>query len=399
MSIKSILVNSQFKKFLELHGKIDEKVKHGAPSLLDEPELINLKKEVSIASYSGESLLQALFPILIIFSYIILVVVFYGFYFDSDVTGFQRSANIFIISSTSALTLYAYKGHLLALKTLNVLNTLGIVFAIFIFMLDYFVYYMHHEWHLLIIVVFNFFTNRVIINSHHFSHSMKENLWYKINNDLLQNKINKSIEKKEIESDVNNKKRSVLKIIWQYCMLNENIRKTFQEINVLNQRVKNNDKNLLNDNKLSKYNGLLLFSINKKVLIKTVLSMILLVKAYVMTAFILLSSLDNKNDLPILFFIIALVLIFSSFSVLLTHKGVVFGFKMLISTHYLFFVLFLLLLGLKFIVGIIEYRNISLYIIVIDFLLAFFMLNTRNYNYSLRELHYFLAWHRMIMKL
>ncbi len=40
MSIKSILANSQFKQLLELHRKIDEKVKYGDPSLLDESEFV-----------------------------------------------------------------------------------------------------------------------------------------------------------------------------------------------------------------------------------------------------------------------------------------------------------------------------------------------------------------------
>ncbi|MBD2811201.1 hypothetical protein ID853_09990 [Xenorhabdus sp. Vera] len=154
MNIIEILTNNQFKHILNLYKNIEKRIKSDDCSLTQSDDFIRLKEKTSINRSSEESILLALFPILTFVSYIILVIVLYDFYFSSDQAGFIRSANMFIISVVSLLALYAYRGNISALKTLNAMNTLSIVFALSILLLDYFVYYMHHEWYLLIIVFF-----------------------------------------------------------------------------------------------------------------------------------------------------------------------------------------------------------------------------------------------------
>ncbi|MDC9597568.1 hypothetical protein [Xenorhabdus anantnagensis] len=398
MNIRYVLTNNQFKNILIQYENINSRIKKNDYSLLDEPDIVRLKDQVVVNRSSEENLLLILFPILISISYIMLVIVFYGFYFSSDIAGFQRSAGIFIISITSLFTLYAYRGSFFALKTLNVLNTLSIIFAITILLIDYFVYYMHQEWYLLTVVFFNFFSNRIIINSKVFSQAMTEILWFRTTNHILRKKIDGIAREDTVEGHEKIIKINFFKKFWQFCVLNKNLNNVLKISYDLNQRVDKNDVSLLTEKRLNKYRNLLNFGVQKKALLITLLSTVLLVTDYVMTTFILLSHLDNKNDLPILFFVIALVLMFSSFSILLTHRGVNFGFKILIIAHYLFIVLFIILVGLKFVAGILDYSNVSLCFIAVSFLLTFFMLNTRYYCNYLKELHCFLAWHKMIRK-
>ncbi|OTA15603.1 hypothetical protein Xvie_02685 [Xenorhabdus vietnamensis] len=398
MNIRYILTNNQFRNIFIQYENINSRIKKNDSSLLGEPDIVRLKDQVVINRSSEASLLLMLFPILISISYIMLVIVFYGFYFSSDIAGFQRSAGIFIISIICLLTLYAYRGSLFALKTLNVLNTVSIIFAIAILLFDYFVYYMHHEWYLLTIVFFNFLSNRIIINSKVFSQTMTEILWFRTTNHILRKKIDGIAGRYDVENHEKKIKIKFFKKIWQYCVLNRNLNNVLKISYNLNQRVENNDISLLTEDRLNKYRNLLNFGVQKKALLITLLSTVLLVTDYVMTTFILLSHLDNKNDLPILFFVVALALMFSSFSILLTHRGVNFGFKILIIAHYLFIVLFIILVVLKFVVGILDYSNISLCFIAVSFLLTFFMLNTQYYCNYLKELHCFLAWHKMIRK-
>ncbi|AYA41782.1 hypothetical protein XNC3_2530008 [Xenorhabdus nematophila F1] len=72
------------------------------------------------------------------------------------------------------------------------------------------------------------------------------------------------------------------------------------------------------------------------------------------------------------------------------------GFNLLSLARYLFIIIFILLVGLKFVAGMLEYSNLSLAMIALEFLLVFFMLNTEYYCRHLRELHCFLAWHKVI---
>ncbi|QTL40025.1 hypothetical protein HGO23_00865 [Xenorhabdus budapestensis] len=398
MNLKNILTNRQLRSIIHLYKNTDDRIENSDSSLLDELNTVRLKDKITINRSSEESVLMALFPILISVSYVILFFVFYNFYFSSDVARFQRSASIFIISIISLSTLYAYRGNLFALKTLNGLNTLSIILAITLILLDYFVYYMHHEWYLLTIVFFNFLSNRIIINSEAFSQAMRKILWFKIKNSILKKNIVRIAEENIIELHNRSKKVNIFNIFWQYCVLNTNLNNTLRESYALNQRVEKNDASLLAEKRLNKYRYLLDFDIPKKALLITLFSTILLIKSYVMTTFILLSHLDNKNDLPILFFIVALALVFAFLSISLTHRGITLGFRMLTVARYLFVVLFISLISLKFIAGVLDYSNVFLCIISVDFLLTFFMLNTQYYSHYLKELHCFQAWHKMIRK-
>ncbi|WP_237385791.1 hypothetical protein [Xenorhabdus sp. Sc-CR9] len=396
MNIIEILTNNQFKHIFNLYKNIEKRIKSDDCSLTQADDFIRLKEKASINRSSEESILLALFPILTFVSYIILVIVLYDFYFSSDQAGFIRSANMFIISVVSLLALYAYRGNISALKTLNAMNTLSIVFALSILLLDYFVYYMHHEWYLLIIVFFNFFSNRVIINSAAFSQAMTEILWFKTTNHLLRKSVDKITEDDTDESHINSPNANVFKRFWRYCILNINLNKTLKESSELNQRVESNDPALLSERRLNKYQHLLEFSVPKKAVLMTSLVTILLLKVYVMATFMLFSYFDNREDLPILFSAVAVAIVFAPLPILLTYRGVTSGFKMLALARYLFIVIFALLVGLKFVAGVLNYSNISLGIIAFDFLLIFFILNTEYYSRYLRELHSFLAWHKII---
>ncbi|REF26695.1 hypothetical protein BDD26_1368 [Xenorhabdus cabanillasii] len=398
MNIKNILTNRQFRSIIHLYKNTDDRIANSDSSLSGELNTVRIKDKITINRSSEESVLMALFPILISISYVILLFVFYNFYSSSDVARFQRSASIFIISIILLSTLCAYRGNLFALKTLNGLNTLSIILAMILILFDYFVHYMHHEWYLLNIVFFNFFSNRIIINSEAFSQAMKEVLWFKIKNHILRRKIAGIAEEGTIELHDRSKKLNFFMIFWQYCVLNTNLNNTLKASFALNQRVEKNDTSLLAEKRLNKYRDLLDFGIPKKALLITLFSTILLIKSYVMTTFILLSHLDNKNDLPILFFIVALALVFAFLSISLTHRGITFGFRMLTVARYLFLALFISLVSLKFVADILDYSNVSLCIIAVDFLLAFFMLNTQYYSQYLKELHCFQAWHKMIRK-
>ncbi|MDX7993177.1 hypothetical protein [Xenorhabdus littoralis] len=394
MDINEILTNKKLRNFFDLYENIEKRIKSDDSSLTQTDDFIRLKDKITISRSSEESILLALFPILIFVSYIILVIVFYGFYFSTDVAGFIRSANMFIISVVSLLALYAYRGNVSALKTLNALNTLSIIFALSILLLDYFVYYMHHEWYLLIIVFFNFFTNRIIINSTSFSQAMTEILWFRTMNQLLRKQIDN--ESDQCDEHTASQKKNIFTMLWQYCVLNTNLRNTLKASYDLNLRVKRNDATLLTEKRINKYQHLLEFGMPRKTLLTTTLATVLLIKVYVIGTFMLLSNFDNKNDLPILFFVVAVALVFSSLPILLTHRGITLGFRMLSLARYLFMIIFALLVGLKFVAGILKYSNISLAMIALEFLLVFFMLNTEYYCRHLRELHCFLAWHKII---
>ncbi|CAM3206404.1 hypothetical protein; putative membrane protein [Xenorhabdus nematophila ATCC 19061] len=394
MNIIEILTNNQFKRILNLYKNIEKRIKSDDCSLTQVNDFIRLKEKTYINRSSEESILLAFFPIMIFVSYIILVIVLYDFYFSSDQAGFIRSANMFIISVVSLLALYAYRGNISALKTLNALNTLSIVFALSILLLDYFVYYMHHEWYLLIIVFFNFFTNRVIINSASFSQAMTEILWFKTTNQLLRKQIDSESDGYDEHTDY--QKKNIFTMLWQYCILNTNLNNTLKESYALNLRVKRNDATLLSEKRINKYQHLLEFGMSKKTSLMTLLATVLLIKAYVIGTFILLSHFNNKNDLPILFFLVVVALMFSSLPILLTHRGITLGFNLLSLARYLFIIIFILLVGLKFVAGMLEYSNLSLAMIALEFLLVFFMLNTEYYCRHLRELHCFLAWHKVI---
>ncbi|MBC8953272.1 hypothetical protein Xenpb_02003 [Xenorhabdus sp. PB62.4] len=394
MNVMYILTNNQFRNILIQYKNIDNRIKNSDSSLFEEPDIVRLKDKTAINRSSEESILLALFPILIFVSYIILVIVFYGFYFSSDVAGFQRSCNMFIISVISLLAFYTYRGNIAALRALNILNTLSIIFAFAILALDYFVYYMHHEWYLLTIVFFNFFSNRVIINSMAFSQAMTEILWFKTTNHILREQIENGSD--VIEENTATKKKNIFTLFWQYSVLNTNLNNTLKISYELNQRVEKKDLTLLAEKRVNKYQHLLDFGIPKKALLMTLLMTILLTKAYVMATFMLFSNFDNRDDLPILFLVVGAAIVFASLPILLTHRGVTLGFKILALARYLFIAIFALLVGLKFIVGMLDYSNISLGIIAFDFLLIFFMLNTEYYCQHLRELHCFLAWHKMI---
>ncbi|MDC9612742.1 hypothetical protein PSI19_02360 [Xenorhabdus khoisanae] len=243
MNLTEILTNNQFRRLLSLYRNIENRIKSADSSLIEEPDIVRLKDKTAINRSSEESILLALFPILIFVSYIILVIVFYGFYFSSDVAGFQRSCNMFIISVISLLAFYAYRGNVSALRTLNILNTLSIIFAFAILALDYFVYYMHHEWYLLTIVFFNFFSNRVIINSMAFSQAMTEILWFKTTNHILRGQIKNSSD--VIEENSETKKKNIFTLFWQYSVLNTNLNNTLKISYELNQRVEKKDLTLL----------------------------------------------------------------------------------------------------------------------------------------------------------
>ncbi|AOM41920.1 hypothetical protein [Xenorhabdus hominickii] len=389
-----ILSNNNFKTIVKLYENINNRLGKNDGLLSDDPNFISLKDKITISRSSEESILLALFPILIFVSYLTLVIVFYGFYFSSDAAGLQRSASMFIISVISLLTLYVYRGNLSALKALNTLNSSSIILAMTILLLDYFVYYMHHEWYLLIIVFFNFFSNRVIINSEAFSQAMTEILWFKTTNHILRKQINSELD--AIEEHKAPQKRNLFTLFWQYCVLNINLNRTLKTSYELNQRMERNDPALLTEKRLNKYQHLLDFDMSKKALLMTALATILLIKAYVIGTFMLFSNFDNKNDLPILFFAVAVVTVFSPLPILLTHRGVTLGFKILTLARYFFMIIFILLVGLKFVLGRLDYSNISLGIITFDFLLVFFMLNTEYYSRHLSELHCFLAWHKVI---
>ncbi|MGJ0623270.1 hypothetical protein [Xenorhabdus bovienii] len=395
--MNSILTNHHFRKIIKLYQNIDNKAKNNDSSLIDDPNFVRLKDRVDIRHSAEENILLALFPILIFVSYVILVTVFYGFYLSSDAAGFRRSASMFILSIIFLSTFYGYRGNLFALKTLNILNTLSIISAIAILLLDYFIYYMNHEWYLLTIVFFNFFSNRVIINSSVFSQAMTETLWFKTKNYVLRRQLVGIIEgdTDTIESQKNSPKTPIFNMFWQYSVLNTNLNTTLKESDKLNQRVEKNDRTLLAEKRLNKYQHLLNFGVSKNALFMTLFAIILLAKAYVMAIFMLASGLDNENGIPIAFFSVAVAVIFVSLSILLTHRGISLGFKMLILARYLFIVLLASLIGLKFVTGILDYSNVSLCIIVVDFLLVFFMLNTQYYSNYLKELHCFLAWHKM----
>ncbi|MEQ1963298.1 hypothetical protein ABLB69_08995 [Xenorhabdus khoisanae] len=394
MNLTEMLTNNQFRRLLILYRSIEGRIKSADSSLIEEPDIVRLKDKTAINRSSEESILLALFPILIFVSYIILVIVFYGFYFSSDIAGFQRSCNMFIISVISLLAFYAYRGNISALKTLNILNTLSIIFAFAILALDYFVYYMHHEWYLLTIVFFNFFSNRVIINSLAFSQAMTEILWFKTTNHILRRQIKNSSD--VIKENMVTKKKNIFTLFWQYSVLNINLNNTLKISYELNQRVEKKDLTLLTEKRVNKYQHLLDFGIPKKALLMTLLMTILLTKAYVMATFMLFSNFDNRDDLPILFFVVGAAIVFAPLPILLTHRGVTLGFKMLALARYLFIAIFALLVGLKFAVCMLDYSNISLGIIAFDFLLIFFMLNTEYYCQHLRELHCFWAWHKVI---
>ncbi|PHM35686.1 hypothetical protein [Xenorhabdus innexi] len=396
MIINNALTNKKFRYILDLYKNTDIRVKNGDFSLLDEINSVNPKTKLSINRLSEESVLLVLFSSLVFISYMTFISVLYDFYLSIDIAGLKRSTTIFIISITSVLTLYAYRGSLLALKILNRLNTLSIVLAIGLLLLNYFIYYMHHELYLLIIVLFNFFTNRIIINSEIFSRMMRGILWFKVNNLFLKKKIDK--EENIVQHVDNYNKLNVFMIFWRYFILNENLNNVLKSSYALNQRVKKNDKTLLTERKLNKYRLLLRFDIPKKALLITLLSTILLIKFYVMVTFMLLFNLHNKNHLPILFFISSVALIFAFLSISLTHRGINLGFIMLTAARYLSFILFISLVGLKFIVNILDYSNISLCIIGLDLFMVFFMLNTKYYSNYIKELHYFQIWHKIIRK-
>ncbi|PHM44870.1 hypothetical protein Xmau_01584 [Xenorhabdus mauleonii] len=390
MNITEALSNRQFKRILSLYKNIDDRIKSDDSSLIEEPDIARLKDKTAINRSSEEGVLLVLFPVLLFVSYIILVIVFYDFYFSSDAAGFRRSASMFIISVISLLSFYTYRGNTSSLKILNVLNTLSFFIALFIIFLDFFVYNMHHEWYLLIIVFSNFFSNRIIINSTSFSQAMTEILWFKTTNHLLRKQINS-----ESDEHTDFQKKNIFMMLWQYCVLNTNLNNTLKESDKLNLRIERNDSTLMTEKRINKYQNLLDFGMSKKALLMTVFATILLMKVYVIGTFMLLSHFDNKNDLPILFFTAALSMVFASLSMLLTHRGVTLGFRMLILARFLFILMVILLVGFKFVMGILEYSNIALSMIVLEFLLVFFMLNTEYYSKHLRELHCFLAWHKI----
>ncbi|MBD2811200.1 hypothetical protein ID853_09985 [Xenorhabdus sp. Vera] len=236
----------------------------------------------------------------------------------------------------------------------------------------------------------------MIINSAAFSQAMTEILWFKTTNHLLRKSVDKITEDNTDESHINSPKANVFKMFWRYCILNINLNKTLKESSELNQRVESNDPALLSERRLNKYQHLLEFSVPKKAVLMTSLVTILLLKVYVMATFMLFSYFDNREDLPILFSAVAVAIVFAPLPILLTYRGVTSGFKMLALARYLFIVIFALLVGLKFVAGVLNYSNISLGIIAFDFLLIFFILNTEYYSRHLRELHYFLAWHKII---
>ncbi|MDX7986142.1 hypothetical protein FE392_02160 [Xenorhabdus sp. 12] len=390
MNIIETLTNRQYKRILRLCKNIDDRIKTGDTSLIEEPDIVRLKDKIAINRSSEEGVLLALFPILLFTSYIILVIVLYDFYFSYDVAGFHRSANMFIISTISLLAFYAYRGNIFAFKFINALNTLSICFTLFILSLNFFAYNMHHEWHLLIIVFSNFFINRIIINSASFSQAMTEILWFKTTNQLLKKQIDS-----ESDEHTDYQKKNILIMIWQYCVLNTNLNSTLKAGYKLNLRIKKNDATLITEKRINKYQHLLDFGMSKKALLMTVLSAVLLIKIYVIGTFMLLSHFDNKDDLPILFFTIVSTIAFASLAILLTQRGVTLGFRMLILARFLFILMVALLVCLKFVMGILEYSNIALSMIILEFLLVFFMLNTEYYSKHLRELHCFLAWHKI----
>ncbi|WP_340620106.1 hypothetical protein [Xenorhabdus siamensis] len=277
MNLKNILTNRQLRSIIHLYKNTDDRIENSDSSLLDELNIVRLKDKITISRSSEESVLMALFPILISVSYVILLFVFYNFYSSSDAARFQRSANIFIISIISLSTLYAYRGNLFALKTLNGLNTFSIILAITLILLDYFAYYMHHEWYLLTIVFFNFLSNRIIINSETFSQAMREILWFKIKNSILKKNIVEISEEDIVGLHNSSRKINVFSMFWQYCVLNTNLSNTLRESDALNQRVEKNDASLLAEKRLNKYRYLLDFGIPKKALLITLFSTILLI--------------------------------------------------------------------------------------------------------------------------
>ncbi|MDE9504679.1 hypothetical protein, partial [Xenorhabdus bovienii] len=68
-------------------------------------------------------------------------------------------------------------------------------------------------------------------------------------------------------------------------MLNTNLNTTLKESDKLNQRVEKNDRTLLAEKRLNKYQHLLNFGVSKKALFMTLFAIILLAKAYVMAIF------------------------------------------------------------------------------------------------------------------